>query len=57
MKTIEEIKSVIRSNQQNGRSSYYGLESAEIGAYNRYVMYGENDKAFPSQSQYSRIVD
>jgi hypothetical protein len=33
------------------------LSSAEIGRRNRALMFGENDEAFPSQEEWSRIVD
>jgi hypothetical protein len=48
MKTLSQIKEIIASNRQSGSYTYEGLESSEIGKYNQYLMFGENDEAFPS---------
>lgn len=42
MKTLEQIKSIIEANQQSGLETYAGLTSAEIGYYNRTMMFGGN---------------
>lgn len=57
MRTLNEIKQVIATNRTHGRSVYAGLSSAEIGQYNRSLMFGSNDEAFPSQEEWSSIVD
>lgn len=56
-KTLAEIKSLVRDNAIAGRERYLGLASSEIGQYNRALMFGDNDEAFPSQEEWSRIVD
>lgn len=55
--TLEQIKQTIASNRAAGRDTYAGLSSDEIGRYNRTVMFGENDEAFPSADEWSLIVD
>ena len=55
--TIEQIEAVILDNAKNGRFSYEGLSSAEIGQWNRRCMFGENDEAFPDQDEWSSWVD
>lgn len=47
MRTLQEIKTVIQENRNNGREPYEGLDSAEIGRYSQSLMFGENDEAFP----------
>lgn len=54
---LKQIKSIISDNLKAGRGMYEGLESSEIAQYNRYLMFGENDEAFPSQEEWSMIVD
>jgi hypothetical protein len=54
---LEQIKQTIAANRKAGRDIYAGLDSSEIGQYNRALMFGDNDEAFPSQSEWSRIVD
>ena len=56
-RTLEEIKEIVRSNQIAQRNTYNGLESSEVGKYNRSLMFGDNDEAFPDQETWSRIVD
>ncbi len=58
MKTLDEIRAVIARNRQDPNAGTYdGLESDEIGRYSRLLMFGENDEAFPSQEEWSAIVD
>jgi hypothetical protein len=58
MKTLAAIKAIIADNRTAGRDNQYeGLTSAEIGKYNGYLMFGENDEAFPDAAEWSRIVD
>lgn len=54
---LPRIKAIIAHNRAEGRETYAGLDSSEIGTYNRALMFGENDEAFPSQEEWSRIVD
>lgn len=54
---LTEIKEIIKSNKAEGRFQFEGLTSSEIGTYNRYLMFGENDEAFPDQETWSMIVD
>lgn len=55
--TLEHIKAVIAENRKSDRPTYQGLDSSEIGEYNRALMFGDNDEAFPSQEEWSYIVD
>lgn len=57
MKTLQNIIEIINANRANGRFLYEGLESSEIGQYNRRLMFGENDEAFPDSETWSEIVD
>jgi len=43
---IEALINQVKSNCANGRFLYEGMTTAEIAAHNRYLMFGENDKAF-----------
>lgn len=54
---LREIKAVVAANRAAGRSLYEGLDSAEIGAYNRALMIGDDDEAFPGVEAWARIVD
>lgn len=56
-RTLDEIKAIIRSNNQEDRSTFAGLTSAEIGRCNRALMFGEHDEAFPDEETWSSIVD
>ena len=47
----------VKANQEAGRDYYAGMTSSEIGDYNRFLMFGEDDEAFPSQEEWSMIVD
>jgi hypothetical protein len=47
----------VKANQEAGREYYDGMTSSEIGDYNRYLMFGADDEAFPSQREWSMIVD
>jgi hypothetical protein len=57
MKTLTEIKAIIQANRQSDAETYAGLDSAEIGKYNGRLMFGDDDQAFPSESEWSQIVD
>lgn len=56
-KTLTEIRTTIAANRAAGRPTYEGLDSSEIGTYSRALMFGDNDEAFPSREEWSRIVD
>lgn len=55
---LSDIRQIVIANGEDPlRSSYEGLTSEEIAKWNRYVMFGPNDRAFPSQEEWSAIVD
>jgi hypothetical protein len=53
----EVVSNIIDANNAARRGSYDGLKTSEIAEYNRRLMFGENNEAFPSQEEWSRIVD
>lgn len=55
--TLAAIRARVRRNQLNGRDPYHGLSSADIGRYNRALMFGDQDEAFPDRAEWARIVD
>lgn len=58
MRTRDEVKAVILANAANPEAGTFdGLESSEIAEWHRVMMFGENDEAFPSQEEWSCIVD
>jgi hypothetical protein len=54
---IKEIKEIIKNNKAEGRFQFEGLTSSEIGTYSRYLMFGDNDEAFPDQETWALITD
>jgi len=56
-KSTEEIGMIMQVNLRWGREEWHGLTSAEIGQFNRYIMFGENDEAFPGADEWARICD
>lgn len=54
---LKMIRDAMNANIEAGRHEFDGLTSAEIGAYNRVLMFGENDEAFPDPDTWSSIVD
>jgi hypothetical protein len=56
-RSFQELKALYLLNAQNGRHVYDGFSTDEIAAYNRRLMFGENDEAFPGAEEWSRIVD
>lgn len=54
---MERIKQTIQENSEAGRHAYDGLTTDEISDYNRSMMFGENDAAFPEQAEWSMWVD
>ena len=53
----QQVISRVRENQMTGKEMYDGMTSSEIGMYNHYLMFGENDEAFPGDVEWSMIVD
>lgn len=57
-KDLAEIRAIVRANSADPmRGTYEGLRSSEIATYSGFLMFGEGDAAFPSQEDWSRIVD
>jgi hypothetical protein len=54
---LTEIKEIIKNNKAEGRFQFEGLTSSEIGAYSGYLMFGDNDEAFPDQETWALITD
>jgi len=57
MKTLSQIKEIIQLNRQTGAYLFEGLTPSECGRYSGHLMFGDNDEAFPSDSEWSMIVD
>ena len=57
MKTLIEIKEVIAANREAGVYLFDNLESSEIGQYSGWLMFGDDEEAFPSQEEWSMITD
>lgn len=57
MKSLEEVMKQIDENQSNGKQSYEGLTSAEIGSYSRHLMFGECTSEDWDESEWSAWVD
>jgi hypothetical protein len=57
MKTIAQIKEIIAANRAAGNYIYENLESSEIGQYSGWLMFGDDDQAFPSQDEWAMIAD
>jgi hypothetical protein len=58
MRTHDELRALRLANAQDAsKGTFDGFTSEEIAAYNRRMMFGENDEAFPSAAEWSRIVD
>ncbi len=53
----EVVSDIIDANNAARRGSYEGLKTSEIAEHSRRLMFGENNEAFPSQEEWSRIVD
>lgn len=53
----DAIRATILANKEAGRPDYEGLSSSDIGEYNRALMFGAEDEAFPDEPTWSRIVD
>lgn len=54
---LEMIRETVRQNVLSGRDTYAGLDSSEIGEYNRALMFGDDNEAFPDKAAWSRCVD
>jgi hypothetical protein len=57
MKTIIQIKEVIAANREAGNYIYENLESSEIGEYSRWLMFGDDDQAFPDQAEWDLVTN
>jgi hypothetical protein len=57
MKTLSEIKAVIAANREAGAFTFENLESCEIGRYNGWLMFGDDDEAFPGDAEFAMIAD
>lgn len=55
--TVKDPGAVILENQRAGRNAYEGLTTEEIAAYNRRLMFGENDEAFPGREEWALVTD
>jgi hypothetical protein len=53
----DEVSDIIDQNNASRRWSYEGLSTSEISEHSRRLMFGENNEAFPSQEEWSRVVD
>lgn len=51
------IIAIVNANIAAGIDRYDGLTDSEIGIYNRCLMFGENDEAFPDEEEWSMVVD
>ena len=54
---LNNLRERVSANLDAGLSQWHGLTSAEIGRLNGALMFGDNDEAFPSSDEWSRIVD
>jgi hypothetical protein len=58
VKTLQEIKQVIAANRAAGNYLFENLESAEIGDYSRWLMFGDSvDEEDFDRHSWSLIVD
>ena len=57
MKTLSQIKEVIAANREAGNFIYENLESSEIGQYSGWLMFGDDEEAFPIQAEWAMITD
>ena len=54
---LQAIIETVAANRAEGRPTFFGLSSPEIGQYNRHLMFGDDDQAFPGTSEWAAIVD
>jgi hypothetical protein len=58
MRTREQLTAIYLENAQSSTKSLYdGFTTEEISEWSRRLMFGENDEAFPSEEDWSAIVD
>ncbi len=57
MRNLSEIKAIIEENTNEGKGTYEGLTSAEIGRHSQSIMFGDDFEGFPSESEWSSLVD
>lgn len=53
----EELRALYLANAKARRGTFDGFTTSEIAAYNRRLMFGANDEAFPGAAEWSRTVD
>lgn len=57
-RTHEQLSALRAENAKDpSRGTYDGFTSSEIGAYNRRLMFGASDEAFPGDKTWARITD
>lgn len=54
---LKLLRAHVAANEAEGRPSNEGLASHEIGTLNRASMFGDEGEAFPTEQEWSRIVD
>lgn len=54
---LTRTRAAIAANRAADRPTYHGLDSSDVGEYNRALMFGDEDEAFPSTEEWSRVVD
>ena len=57
MRTHEELRALYIANAQARRPTFDGFTTEEIAAYNRRLMFGANDEAFPDAEEWAHVVD
>jgi hypothetical protein len=58
MRTYEQLRALYIANAQDpSKHTFDGFATEEIAEWHRRMMFGENDEAFPSQEEWSAIVD
>ena len=54
---LEQIKLIIQANREADRGKFDGLTSSEIGTYSQWLMFGDDNEAFPSSEEWAMITD
>jgi hypothetical protein len=57
MKTLSQIKEIIAANREAGNYLFENLTSAECGQWSGWIMFGDDEEAFPSQAEWAMITD
>ena len=50
-------KAKVAQNRANGLDKFAGMTDAEIGEYNRALMFGDDGEAFPGSDEWASITD